>query len=261
MLQDRINSVNWIGLKTLYIKEVGRFLKVYNQTLVAPMVTALLFLAVFHLALGDRVREIQGVPFQLFMASGLIIMTIVQNAFANTSSTLIMGKVIGSIIDYLMPPISAGEMTVALVGGGLTRGVLCGVTVAAAIALFIPIHIHDWGVLIFYVVFSSTLLALCGILAGIFADSFDQMHAITSYIVTPLAFLSGTFYSVKSLPEFWQQVNMFNPLFYMIDGFRYSMTAHADASIETGMTILIVSNIALFILSYRLIASGYRLKT
>jgi len=256
-----MNSINWLGLKTLYFKEVRRFLKVYNQTLVAPMVTALLFLAVFHLAMGDRVKEIGGVPFPVFMASGLIMMTIIQNAFANTSSTLIMGKVIGSIIDYLMPPISAIELTVALVAGGITRGIMSGIAVLIAVIFFIPIEVHDFGLLIFYAVFAASILALCGILAGIIADSFDQVHAITSYIVTPLAFLSGTFYSIKNLPEFWQNINSFNPLFYMIDGFRYSMTGHADANIVVGIAVILASNVLLFILVYRLIESGYRLKT
>lgn len=254
-------SINWIGLQTLYIKEVRRFLKVYNQTLLAPMVTAMLFLAVFSLALGDRVKDVGGVPFSQFMAAGLIMMTVVQNAFANTSSSLTMGKVLGVIIDVLMPPLSAGEITFAYVMGGITRGIMSGAMVALAVSFFVPLEIYDLGLFIFYLFFASAMLALLGVLGGIFADSFDQMSAITSYIITPLAFLSGTFYSVKNLPEFWQQVNIFNPFFYMIDGFRYSMTGYSDGNITTGIVVLLSTDIILYIIAQRLIHKGFRLKT
>ncbi len=256
-----MKNINWTGLRTLYIKEVLRFLKVYNQTLLAPMVTSLLFLSVFSLALGDRVKTVGTVPFELFMASGLIMMAMVQNAFANTSSVLTMGKVLGTIIDYLIPPVSPGEMTFAMLAGGITRGICSGAAVAIAIAFFVPLEIHSFGLLVFYTIFSCAMLALLGIIGGIFAESFDHMHAITSYIITPLAFLSGTFYSVKNLPEFWQIVNHFNPFFYMIDGFRYAMTGQADASIAIGATVLIASNILLYFACYKMIAAGYRLKS
>jgi len=254
------NSVNWLGLKTLYIKEVNRFLKVYNQTLLAPAVNAMLLLAVFSLAIGSRVQAIGDVPFAQFMVPGLIMMTVVQNAFANTSSSLIMGKVLGTYIDLLMPPISAGEMTLAMVGGGITRGIMSGAVVSLTASFFVTFTVHDIWLFAFYMIFASSLLSLLGIISGIFADSFDQMHAITSYIITPLAFLSGTFYSVKNLPEFWQKLNHLNPFFYIIDGFRYSMTGHNDADIFTGVIALLVSTIILYALTYFMLKSGYRLK-
>ncbi len=256
-----MQSVNWLGLQTLYKREVMRFLKVYNQTLLAPMVNALLFLAIFSLALGERVKFVGDISFQEFMIPGLIMMTIVQNAFANTSSSFIMGKVLGTMIDYLLPPISAGEMTLAMVLGGITRGIMTGLCVAIAVSIFSTPTMHNFALAVFYVVFASSLLALIGILSGIFANSFDQMSAITSYIITPLSFLSGTFYSVKHLPEFWQTINLANPFFYMIDGFRYSMTGQSDADITTGMSILIISNIILYAIVLRLLKSGYRIKT
>jgi len=256
-----MNSVNWLGLWTLYLREVNRFLKVYNQTLLAPMVNAMLLLAIFTLAVGDRIKTVEGISFQQFMIPGLIMMTIVQNSFANTSSSFTMGKVLGSIVDYLMPPISAGEMTFAMVAGGVTRGVCAGFVVSAAASFFVEINIHDLGLVIFYAVFASSLLALLGMLGGIFAESFDQMAAITSYIITPLAFLSGTFYSTNNLPAFWQSVNTFNPFFYMIDGFRYSLTGYSDTSLQLGMTVLLTSNFIFYIIVQSLVSRGYRLKT
>lgn len=254
-------SINWLGLWTLYVKEVRRFLKVYNQTLIAPMVNALLLFAIFFLAMGGHRPDIQGIPFAQFILPGLIMMTVVQNAFANTSSSLIMGKVMGTVIDYLMPPISPGEMTFAMVAGGVTRGICCGISVTVAMMLVTHVPLHSFGLAVFYIVFASSMLALIGLLAGIFAETFDQMSAVTSYIVTPLAFLSGTFYSVHNLPAFWQHFNWFNPFFYMIDGFRYALTGYSDAPIATGMAVLVTANIALYTLAQRLITKGYRLKS
>ena len=253
--------VNWLGVQTLYKKEVMRFLKVYNQTLVAPIVNVILLLAIFTLAVGNKVETIEGVPFHLFMASGLIMMSIVQQAFANTSSTLIMGKVLGTMIDYLLPPITAGEMLFCLVASGVTRGIIIGIMVTASVWLFVDIHVHSWGLMIFYVIAASTLLSVLGVIAGIFSDSFDQMAAITSYIITPLSFLSGTFYSVKQLPEFWHNISHYNPFFYMIDGFRYSMTGYSDGSIEAGIFTLLACILVLLVFSQVLLSRGYKLKT
>jgi ABC-2 type transport system permease protein len=252
--------INWLGFRTLYKKEVNRFLKVYNQTLIAPMVNAMLFFAIFSLALGDRVRVIHGIEFQQYMVPGLIMMTLLQNAFANTSSSFIMGKVLGTLTDLLMPPISAGEMTGAMVLAAITRGIVSASMVALAICMFSPLAVHNIGLLFFYAFFAAALMGILGLLAGVFAESFDQMSAITSYVITPLTFLSGTFYSTKNLPEFWQQVNMFNPFFYMIDGFRYSMLGVHDAPIANGMIAIVIATTALYILTLKLIAAGYRIK-
>lgn len=256
------SSINWLGAYTLYKKEVRRFIKVYNQTLFAPVVTSLLFLAVFSLAISGRSNHsIGGVPFQQFMTAGLIMMSVVQNAFANTSSSLIMGKVLGNIVDYLMPPISSGEMVTAMVMGGVTRGLAVGVLVGLSIWLFIPLHVHHWGYVFFHIIAASMLLALVGVLSGIIAESFDQMSAITSYVITPLSFLSGTFYSVKDLPSFWHTVSHYNPFFYMIDGFRYGMTGYHDGPLAAGCIVLTISVIALWVTAHILIKKGYRIKT
>lgn len=253
--------MNWYGTLTLYQKEVWRFLKVYNQTLIAPLITSLLFLAVFDLALSNHVKMINDVPFSQFMASGLIIMVIVQNAFANTSSTLVMGKVMGTIVDYLMPPFSPGALMIALVGGGITRGILVGILTSLCLAVLIPLQIHHWGYVIFYSIAASTLLSLLGVFTGIIAETFDQMSAVTSYIITPLSFLSGTFYSIKDLPPLLYLLCHFNPFFYMIDGFRFGMTGSHDGSITIGIMVLLSSIICLTIAIYWMLKRGYRTKT
>lgn len=253
-------GMNILGTYTLYLKEVHRFMKVYNQTLLAPVVTSLLFLAVFTLALGHNTPMIGDIHFNQFMASGLIMMSIVQNAFANTSSSFTMGKVIGTIVDYLTPPLSPGELVFAMVMSGVTRGLIVGILTYGALLIFIPLPIHAYIPLLFYVFAASTLLALMGLLTGILAESFDQMAAITSYVITPMAFLSGTFYSIHHLPPFWQHISHINPFFYMIDGFRYGMTGYHDGSLLTGSITLIGSILVIWLIVYQLITHGYRIK-
>lgn len=253
-------DINLVGVWTLYVKEVRRFLKVYHQTLLAPVVTTLLFLAVFSLAMGNHVETVAGVPFAEFMASGLIIMTVVQNAFANSSSSLIMGKVMGTIVDLLMPPLTAAEVVFAMAMGGVTRGVCVGILAALAIWLFVPLSVAHPLTALFFLAASSLMLALLGVIAGILAETFDHMAAITSYVITPLAFLSGTFYSIERLPVFWHAVSRANPFFYMIDGFRYGMTGHADGSVALGVGVLAAANLALAFTAYSMFRTGYRLR-
>ncbi len=260
--------MNYRGAYTLYLKEVKRFLSVYNQTLVGPMINAVLLLAVFSMIFKGQVATIEGVPFGQFIVPGLIMMTVIQNAFANTSSTLTFGKVLGIIIDMLIPPFSAKELTLALALGGVTRGIVAGLAFAVAVVAMsyafdvslIP-QIHDFWVMLFYLFFGALLLSLAGMIAGLLSDTFDQMNAYTSFIVQPLSFLSGTFYSVKNLPEFWQTVNHFNPFFYIIDGFRYSFTGHNDFSLNIGMAVILGLNIALAAVVYVMIERGYKIRS
>lgn len=252
---------NFIGLKTLYRREVWRYMKVWNQTLTAPVVTALLFFIVLSVALGGHDRSVSNIPYDLFIVPGLIMMSVMQNAFANTSSSLMLQKIQGVIVDLLMPPLSAFEITTGLVLGGITRGVMVGLVVAVAMYPFVHFELSHLGVGLFYLVASSGVLALMGLLTGIWSQTFDQLSAITNYVVTPLAFLSGTFYSVHNLPVFWQHLSHINPFYYMIDGFRYALTGHADASLQTGMIMLILCNLVLWAISQSLLKTGYRLKT
>jgi len=257
-----MNDINWLGLWTLYKREVWRFLKVMNQTLLAPVITTLLFLAILTLSLSGRTdRLIDGVPYAHFVAPGLIMMAIVQNAFANTSSSLMLAKIQGVIIDLLMPPFTGAEITFSLTMGGVTRGVLVGCVVALSVYIFVPFTVYHWGLMIFFIFASSLMLALLGVLTGIWSQSFDQLSAITNYIITPLSFLSGTFYSIHQLPAIWYKVCHFNPFFYMIDGFRYALTDYSDGSVGTGVCIMIGTNLILWCVAQRLITRGYRLKT
>jgi ABC-2 type transport system permease protein len=259
-----MSDINWLGLWTLYKREVWRFLKVMNQTLLAPCITTLLFLAVLNLSIGGKGgRMIEGVsvPYGNFIAPGLIMMAIVQNSFANTSSSLMLSKIQGVIIDILMPPFTGAEITFSLVAGGVTRGIMVGTVVACAVYPFVPYTVQHWGAAIFFVGAASLMLALLGLLTGIWSQSFDQLSAITNYIITPLSFLSGTFYSITQLPPFFFQLCHFNPFFYMIDGFRYALTGYADGSVKTGVIVMIAVNVVLWTLAQNLITRGYRLKT
>jgi len=255
------SGINWLGTWTLYRKEVHRFVKVYNQTLLAPVVTSLLFLAIFNLAMGNHIASVGGVPFGVFMGSGLIIMSVVQNAFANTSSTFIMGKVMGTIIDYLMPPLSAGEIIFSSVMAAVTRGVIVGLLTTLAVWVFIDLPFMHPLYALFYLIAASMVLALLGILTGIISESFDQMSAVTSYVITPLSFLSGTFYSVKNLPVILYHLSHANPFFYMIDGFRYGITGYHDGSLAVGFWMMIMTIIILWTVVYQLLARGYRIKS
>jgi ABC-2 type transport system permease protein len=256
----RYGAVNWIGLWTLYRKEVRRFLAVGTQTVLAPMVTTLLFLAIFVLAMGHSVELVGGVPYMEFLAPGLIMMAMTQNAFANASSSLMIAKIQGNIVDLLMPPLSALEITLGLALGGLTRGLVVGVATAAAIWLFVPLQVSHLLPLLFYGVMASLMLAQLGIIAGIYAEKFDHMAAVTNFIITPLAFLSGTFYSTARLPEFGQILAHLNPFFYMIDGFRYGFIGHADGSLLLGALALTTVNAALLLANYLSFERGSRLK-
>jgi ABC-2 type transport system permease protein len=256
----RYGAINWIGLATLYRKEVRRFLAVGTQTVLAPMVTTLLFLAVFVLALGHSVELVGGVPYMEFLAPGLIMMAMTQNAFANTSSSLMIAKIQGNIVDLLMPPLSSFEITLGLALGGLTRGVIVGAATAAAIWVFVPLHATHLGAIVFYGAMASLMLAQLGVVAGIYAEKFDHMAAVTNFIITPLAFLSGTFYSTQRLPEFGQFLAHLNPFFYMIDGFRYGMIGHADGSLILGALALIGVNAALLVANYFSFERSKRLK-
>ncbi|MEE2654552.1 MAG: ABC transporter permease [Pseudomonadota bacterium] len=256
-----LDPINWIGLRTLIGKEIQRFFKVGLQTLLAPTVTTLLFLAVFSLALGRAVQSIGGVSFVQFLAPGLIIMAVIQNSFANTVSSLMISKIQGNIVDMLMPPLSPSEFIIGFVLGGIVRGILVAICVGLATWGFVPLQIHNIWVIIFYLLAASSILSMVGLLTGIIAEKFDHQASISNFIITPLAFLSGTFYSIERLPEFWRDAVMVNPFFYMIDGFRFGFIGHSDVSLILGISLLLGLNILLWMICLRVVASGYKLKS
>ena len=256
----RFGFVNWVGVWTLYLREVRRFWKVVFQTVGAPVVTTLLFLAIFSLALGGLRPDISGIPFTNYLAPGLVIMAMLQNAFANTSSSLLIGKVQGNVVDILMPPLSAGELTTAIALGGLTRGLVVGIFTFIGMTFFVNFSLsHIWAVL-YFAVSGSLLMSFLGMLVGIWAEKFDHMQAITNFIVTPLTFLSGTFYSVEQLPESAQVFSSLNPFFYMIDGFRYGFIGQPEGNLLVGVLLLAALNIILWMSCYIMFARGYRIK-
>lgn len=256
-----IPAVNIIGLKTLIGKEVGRFLNVYSQTIVAPVVTTLLYYAVFALAFGGIDMRIEGMPYLTFLAPGLIMMTMVQNAFANTSSSIVIAKVQGNIVDVLMPPISPTELFTGYIVGGVLRGMIVGTVCAVAVWLTVGMQMHALWAVIAYAVLGNMMLSSLGLAAGLWSEKFDHIAAVTNFIVMPLTFLSGTFYSAQQLPEFWSKLVHYNPFFYMIDGFRYGFTGHTDGSLGTGLITLVVINLALAFLTLRMVQTGYKIKS
>ncbi|MGR3712639.1 MAG: ABC transporter permease [Shimia sp.] len=256
----RFGHVNWLGLKTLAMREILRFTSVWTQTLLAPLVTAGLFLLIFSIAIGPSRGEVMGVPFINFLAPGLMMMTVIQNAFANTSSSIVISKVQGNIVDTLMPPLSPIEMVLGYLAGGVARGVVVATAILLALALFlqiVPVHIF-WTFT--FVVFGGAFMGAIGIVAGIFANKFDQMAAITNFIVTPLAFLSGTFYSVDALPPALRSLTHFNPVFYLIDGARYGVIGTSDSAPLLGLAVVSGTTLVLVFIAWMMIKTGYRLK-
>ena len=256
-----IPAINMIALQTLIKKEVGRFINVYTQTIVAPVVTTLLYYAVFALAFGGIAKTVGGQPYMVFLAPGLIMMTMVQNAFANTASSIVIAKVQGNIVDVLMPPISAAEMVTGYIVGSVIRGVAVGIVCAVAVWLTVGLQIHSMLAVVGYALLGNIMLGALGFAAGIWSDKFDHIAAVTNFIVTPMTFLSGTFYAAEQLPGIWNTLVHFNPFFYMIDGFRYGFIGHADGNLMTGTIMLVVINIFLIALSYRMVKTGYKIKS
>ncbi|KQM94667.1 MULTISPECIES: ABC transporter permease [Sphingomonas] len=261
-----IRNVNWEGLRTLYIKEVRRFFKVQLQTVWAPAMTTLLFLIVFTIATGAKRPVLVGgetVMFADFIAPGLIISQgMMGPAFANASFSLLVGKMQGTIVDYLQPPLSTAELLAALVGGAVTRAVLVGCVVWAAMALYPGVHVtpHAPLAILWFGLLGATFLALLGVLTSIWADKFDHAAAVTNFVVAPLSLLSGTFYSVDTLAPAFRAFSHVNPFFYIISGFRYGFLGVADSPVIVGGLVILAIDVALATLCYMLLKSGWKLK-
>ncbi|MBK8197318.1 MAG: ABC transporter permease [Acidobacteria bacterium] len=258
-------AFNGLGLWTLYQREVGRFLKVWMQTVFAPVVTTLLFMTVFKLAFGDRGQltgTFEGLRYNDFLAPGLIMMAILQNAFANTSSSLVQAKFNSTHVDFLMPPLSPLELTIAFLGGAVTRALLIALICAVAIQLSglanLPVR-HVWPILWFSVT-SAVILGALGILGGVWADKFDHLAAVTNFIIVPMTFLSGTFYDVKVMIEPFETIAHLNPIFYMIDGYRYGHIDAANGSLAVGVAYTGLLTLASVIAVWAMFRDGYKLK-
>lgn len=255
-----MGAINWRGMWELYLKEVRRFWKVLFQTVFAPVITGMMFLLVMVFAFGRGSTIVAGYPFEDFLVPGLVIMTMIQNAFANTSSSILVSKVQGNIVDVLMPPLSAMELTLAWTLGGLTRGLIVGLTAGIVMMTFAEFHLHNAGFIVFHAVAGCLFMSMAGILTAVWADKFDHMAAVTNFIVTPLTFLSGTFYTIDRLPEWAQFLAHYNPFFYNIDGFRYGFLGQDSSQPLIGLGVMVTVNVAIFIWTYLVIKSGYKLK-
>ncbi len=248
------------GFSTLFYKELLRFWKVSFQTILAPVLTALLYLLIFSHVLEDHVQVYPGVHYTAFLVPGLVMMSLLQNAFSNSSSSLIQSKVTGNIVFVLLPPLSHLEFFGAYVLAAAVRGVAVGAGVLLVTVLFVPLHVHNPAWVLVFAVAGAGILGALGIIAGIWADKFDQLAAFQNFVIVPLTFLSGVFYSIHTLPEFWQQVSRFNPFFYMIDGFRYGFFGVSDVAPQLSLAIVGGSLLALSFGTLSLLKSGYKLR-
>jgi ABC-2 type transport system permease protein len=256
----RFGRVNWVGVRTLAEREVRRFLNVWSQTVMAPLINAGLFLVIFTIAIGPGRPDVMGVSFMEFLAPGILTMTVIQNAFANTSSSMASAKVQGNIVDTLMPPLSAGEIVAGYVAGAVVRGLMVAAVIAVGSIAFLGLGLaHPLWALTF-VVLGSVMMGGLGLLAGVYAQKFDQLSAITNFIVTPLAFLSGTFYSLEAMPDLLQVLSHANPVFYVIDGVRFGMIGVSDSPPWRGLAVVSLAAAVILAIAWRWIRTGYRLK-
>ncbi|MEZ5960051.1 MAG: ABC transporter permease [Hyphomonadaceae bacterium] len=258
-------AVNWLGLQTLVWREIRRFLKVGAQTVFAPLIQTLLFMLVFSLVRGgDWPGTAEGGQPRAYadgLAAGLVMMSILSNAFQNASSSLVIAKVQGNAVDFLMPPLSALELTIAFIVGAAARGLLVGFASLIAVAWLANIMPVNPLVALYYAIVASVIFGAIGLIGGIWADKFDHLAAVTNFIIVPLTFLSGTFYSTSILPEPIRTISHYNPVFSLIDGFRYGFIGHHDAPLLTGALITGGLALALSYASWALIKSGYRLRS
>ena len=259
--EKKFGYINWIGFWTLYKKEVLRFLKVVIQTIISPLVTSLLFLLVLTLAIGNDRGEVLGYPFINFLAPGLIAMQVIQQAFSHSSSSIMIGKIQGNIVDILYAPLTAGEITLAINLASCTRSLII-----ALVSIFVFSFIIDLEFYNFFYIFSFTLLGAfilssIGIIVGLWAEKFDHMASATNFIIVPLSFLSGTFYSIDRLPDVLKSASEMNPFFYIIDGFRYGFLGAADGSILFGFLYLILLSFITWFAAYILFKKGYKIKS
>ncbi|HXE19153.1 ABC transporter permease [Castellaniella sp. UC4442_H9] len=249
------------GFPTLLHKELMRFWKVATQTIAAPVVTALLYLLIFSHVLEDRVQVYGAISYTAFLIPGLMMMSMLQNSFANPSSSLIQSRITGNLIFVLLPPFSHRQIFAAYLVASVARGLMVGACIWAVALFFVWMPVHEPLWLLTFAVLSCWILGTLGLIAGLWSEKFDQLAAFQNFLIVPATFLSGVFYSIYSLPPFWQAVSRWNPVFYMIDGFRYGFFALSDVSPWRGVVIVLAVAVALSLFALRLLASGYKLRS
>lgn len=249
------------SFKALVWREILRFLRVFKDTLIPPVISATLFLLIFGLSLGKQIQEINGVPYLHFLVPGLIMMALIDSSYANTSSSLFLSKWAFNIQEVLISPLSYMEMVVALLIGGLTRGMIVGLSVYGVSLFFVPLHFEHPLTVIFFMVFVSSIFSLLGMLVAIFAQEFEHLTIWSTFVLTPLIFLGGVFHSTTMAPQFVQVITKINPLFYMIDGLRYGVLGVSDSSIFISVSVVLFFSIVLFSWTVHLFKIGYKLRT
>ena len=259
--EKNFGYVNWIGFWTLYKKEVLRFLIVVIQTVISPLVTSLLFLLVLSLAIGNDRGEVLGFPFITFLAPGLIAMQVIQQAFSHSSSSIMIGKIQGNIVDILYAPLTAGEITLATNLAACTRSVIIAFVSIIVFSLIVEMTFYSFFYILVFTLLGSFILSSLGIIIGLWAEKFDHMASATNFIIVPLSFLSGTFYSIDRLPESLKEISEMNPFFYVIDGFRYGFLGVSDGSIKFGIIYLISLSCIIWFVAYILFKKGYKIKS
>tara|TARA_B100001123_G_C15212569_1_gene987886 strand:- start:13 stop:825 length:813 start_codon:yes stop_codon:yes gene_type:complete len=258
--EKKFGFVNWIGFWTLYKKEVLRFLIVIIQTVISPLVTSLLFLLVLSLAIGSERGNVLGFPFINFLAPGLIAMQVIQQAFSHSSSSIMIGKIQGNIVDILYSPLTPGEITLATNLAACTRSVIIAIVSIVVFSFFVDLKLYSIFYIIFFTFFGSFILSSIGIIVGLWSEKFDHMASATNFVIIPLSFLSGTFYSIERLPEVLKNISLFNPFFYIIDGFRYGFLGASDGSIKFGIFYIIILSFITWFIAYFLFKKGYKIK-
>jgi ABC-2 type transport system permease protein len=248
------------GFGTLFYKEILRFWKVSFQTVLAPIITALLYLTIFGHALRNHVQVYPGVEYTSFLVPGLVMMSVLQNAFANSSSSLIQSKITGNLVFVLLPPLSHYEMFGAYVLAAVARGLAVGFGVFIVTIWFVPVSFSAPLYIIGFAIFGAGILGTLGLIAGIWAEKFDQLAAFQNFLIMPLTFLSGVFYSTHTLPPLWREVSRLNPFFYMIDGFRYGFFGMSDINPLASLAIVAGFFVVLAVVAMRMLASGYKLR-
>ena len=257
----KFRYVNWIGFWTLYKKEVLRFLIVAIQTLISPLVTSLLFLLVLSVAIGNERGNVLGFPFITFLAPGLIAMQVIQQAFSHSSSSIMIGKIQGNIVDILYAPLTAGEITLAINLAACTRSLIIALVCIAVFHFIVDLQYYNITYIFLFTFFGSFILSSIGIIIGLWSEKFDHMASATNFIIVPLSFLSGTFYSIERLPDILKNVREVNPFFYIIDGFRYGFLGAEDGSVKFGVFYLIILSFLSWFVAYILFKKGYKIKS
>ena len=257
----RFGLINWIGAYSLYKKETLRFLNVFGQTIIGPIGSAILFLLVISIALGKDRFDVLGVPYIQFLAPGLIGMQVIQQSFSHSSSSLLMGKVMQNIVDLIGAPLSSFEVTLSIILASITRAIIIALLSVLIFSYMADISIQNYTIFMVYLFLNSFILGAAGFIAGLWADKFDNMATVTNFIIVPLSFLSGTFYSIDSLPPMLIEISYYNPFFHMIDGFRYSFIGTMDGSLSFGIIYLTLIALSTWFLSFYLYKKGYKIKS